>query len=279
MNPQPPSSGSNNQGFYSPPPNQRPQQQPYHNNVSSPYRQSTSQNVNYRQAQPQPSPYYGQRGGYSTQPPQNRGGYPAPPNSAQNLGGYSDLSKYQNSVYSSSPNYSNGSYSTDSTVSATDNDIRMIKYKSLLEEVIKKIDSALNEQGSVVAVSDRLNLRKKGLIRLEDDMRTEAENVRSSTRLCEKTTENLLNKATESNTKPPESEVMIKSSLDCQILELTIERNSLEDLIYYLSVGLNRNVIELEEFIKEVRIYSRKLFLTKALLQKCMKTIGVEEGF
>ncbi|XP_062405042.1 tumor susceptibility gene 101 protein-like isoform X2 [Sardina pilchardus] len=62
-----------------------------------------------------------------------------------------------------------------------------------------------------------------------------------------------------------------------QILNLYSEENAIEDTIFYLGEALRRDVIDLEVFLKHVRILSRKQFQLRALMQKARKTAGLSE--
>ncbi|KAI1232564.1 hypothetical protein IHE44_0006392 [Lamprotornis superbus] len=60
-----------------------------------------------------------------------------------------------------------------------------------------------------------------------------------------------------------------------QILNLYAEENAIEDTIFYLGEALRRGVIDLDVFLKHVRLLSRKQFQLRALMQKARKTAGL----
>ncbi|XP_016097446.1 tumor susceptibility gene 101 protein-like [Sinocyclocheilus grahami] len=62
-----------------------------------------------------------------------------------------------------------------------------------------------------------------------------------------------------------------------QILNLYAEENAIEDTIFYLGEALRRGVIDLEVFLKHVRLLSRKQFQLRALMQKARKTAGLSD--
>lgn len=62
-----------------------------------------------------------------------------------------------------------------------------------------------------------------------------------------------------------------------QILNLYAEENAIEDTIFYLGEALRRGIIDLEVFLKHVRVLSRKQFQLRALMQKARKTAGLSE--
>ncbi|XP_063294729.1 tumor susceptibility gene 101 protein [Pelobates fuscus] len=62
-----------------------------------------------------------------------------------------------------------------------------------------------------------------------------------------------------------------------QILNLYAEENAIEDTIFYLGEALRRGVIDLDVFLKHVRLLSRKQFQLRALMQKARKTAGLSD--
>ncbi|XP_060767646.1 tumor susceptibility gene 101 protein isoform X1 [Neoarius graeffei] len=62
-----------------------------------------------------------------------------------------------------------------------------------------------------------------------------------------------------------------------QILNLYAEENAIEDTIFYLGEALRRDVIDLDIFLKHVRLLSRKQFQLRALMQKARKTAGLSD--
>ncbi|XP_071617742.1 tumor susceptibility gene 101 protein isoform X3 [Heliangelus exortis] len=62
-----------------------------------------------------------------------------------------------------------------------------------------------------------------------------------------------------------------------QILNLYAEENAIEDTIFYLGEALRHGVIDLDVFLKHVRLLSRKQFQLRALMQKARKTAGLSD--
>jgi ESCRT-I complex subunit TSG101 len=60
-----------------------------------------------------------------------------------------------------------------------------------------------------------------------------------------------------------------------QILQLYAEELSIQDLIYYLSEGLSRNSISLENFLKQIRLLTRKQFMLRATMHKAREKAGL----
>ncbi|XP_059370806.1 tumor susceptibility gene 101 protein-like [Carassius carassius] len=62
-----------------------------------------------------------------------------------------------------------------------------------------------------------------------------------------------------------------------QILNLYAEENAVEDTIFYLGEALRKDVIDLDVFLKHVRLLSRKQFQLRALMQKARKIAGLND--
>uniref|UniRef100_A0A8C1I2W9 Tumor susceptibility 101b n=1 Tax=Cyprinus carpio carpio TaxID=630221 RepID=A0A8C1I2W9_CYPCA len=62
-----------------------------------------------------------------------------------------------------------------------------------------------------------------------------------------------------------------------QILNLYAEENAIEDTIFYLGEALRKGVIDLDVFLKHVRLLSRKQFQLRALMQKARKIAGLSD--
>ncbi|KAB0360739.1 hypothetical protein FD754_004895 [Muntiacus muntjak] len=62
-----------------------------------------------------------------------------------------------------------------------------------------------------------------------------------------------------------------------QILNLNAEENAIEDTIFNLGEALRRGVIDLDVFLKHVRLLSRKQFQLRALMQKARQTAGLSD--
>ncbi|XP_051982650.1 tumor susceptibility gene 101 protein-like [Xyrauchen texanus] len=60
-----------------------------------------------------------------------------------------------------------------------------------------------------------------------------------------------------------------------QIMNLYAEENAIEDTIFYLGEALHKGVIDLDIFLKHVRLLSRKQFQLRALMEKARKIAGL----
>ena len=65
-----------------------------------------------------------------------------------------------------------------------------------------------------------------------------------------------------------EDAVVTPAPLYRQIMNLFAEESAIQDLLYYLSQGLQRQTISLDVFLKQVRILSRRQFMVRATMQK-----------
>ncbi|MGH0145465.1 UNVERIFIED_CONTAM: hypothetical protein FKN15_005417 [Acipenser sinensis] len=158
----------------------------------------------------------------------------------------------------------------------------------------------------ISAVSDKLRWRMKeemdraqaelnALKRTEEDLKTghqkleqmisrldqEVTEVDRNIDLLKKKDEELssaLEKMTSQSENNDIDDVIVPTApLYKQILNLYAEENAIEDTIFYLGEALRRGVIDLEVFLKHVRLLSRKQFQLRALMQKARKTAGLSD--
>lgn len=61
----------------------------------------------------------------------------------------------------------------------------------------------------------------------------------------------------------------------CRLLNAYAEEAATEDAIYYMGEALRNGVIDLDLFLKQVRLLSRKQFMLRALMQKCRQKAGL----
>ena len=64
-----------------------------------------------------------------------------------------------------------------------------------------------------------------------------------------------------------------------QILNLYAEENAIEDTVFYLGEALRQGVIDLDVFLKHVRLLSHNQFQLRALKQKARKTAGLSDFY
>ena len=60
-----------------------------------------------------------------------------------------------------------------------------------------------------------------------------------------------------------------------QIMQLFSEELAMQDFIYYLNEGLSHKTVSLESYLKQIRVLSRRLFMTRALILKCRETANL----
>lgn len=63
--------------------------------------------------------------------------------------------------------------------------------------------------------------------------------------------------------------------VDYRLLNAYAEEAAIEDVIYYLAKALRSNVIDLDQFLKQLRQLSRRQFMLRALMQKCRQKAGL----
>ncbi len=65
-----------------------------------------------------------------------------------------------------------------------------------------------------------------------------------------------------------EDAVVTPAPLYRQLMQLFAEELAIQDLIYYLSEGLQNRTVNLPDFLKQVKFLSRKQFMLRATMQK-----------
>ena len=58
-------------------------------------------------------------------------------------------------------------------------------------------------------------------------------------------------------------------------MQLFSEELAMQDFIYYLNEGLSHKTVSLESYLKQIRVLSRRLFMTRALILKCRETANL----
>ncbi|XP_018320962.1 tumor susceptibility gene 101 protein isoform X2 [Agrilus planipennis] len=69
--------------------------------------------------------------------------------------------------------------------------------------------------------------------------------------------------------------VITTAPLYKQLLNAYAEEAAIEDAIYYMGEALRCGVIDLDVFLRQVRMLSRKQFMLRALMQKCRQKAGL----
>ncbi|KAG7265513.1 hypothetical protein CRUP_006657 [Coryphaenoides rupestris] len=145
----------------------------------------------------------------------------------------------------------------------------------------------------ISAVSDKLRWRMKeemdraqaeldALKRTEEDLKKGHQKLeemvsRLDQEVDEELSEALEKMETQTENNDIDDVIVPTAPLYKQILNLYAEENAIEDTIFYLGEALRRGVIDLEVFLKHVRLLSRKQFQLRALMQKARKTAGLSE--
>lgn len=86
----------------------------------------------------------------------------------------------------------------------------------------------------------------------------------------------LSEKLEESSELDVDEAVIPTAPLYKQLINAFAEEAAIDDTIYYLGKALGRGVIDIDSFLKQARILSRKQFVLRATMQKCRKTAGLK---
>uniref|UniRef100_A0A3Q3DW51 Tumor susceptibility 101a n=1 Tax=Hippocampus comes TaxID=109280 RepID=A0A3Q3DW51_HIPCM len=113
--------------------------------------------------------------------------------------------------------------------------------------------------------------------RLDQEVADVDRNIELLKRKDEELTEALEKMENQSENNDIDDIIVPTAPLYKQILNLYAEENAIEDTIFYLGEALRRGVIDLEVFLKHVRVLSRKQFQLRALMQKARKTAGLSD--
>lgn len=111
-------------------------------------------------------------------------------------------------------------------------------------------------------------------------METESVELSETKRLLEEKNnqfQDLISKLESSQGTPPDIEEAFGpiEPLYKQLLNAYAEENAVTDAIYYLSEGLQKGVLDLDQFLKHIRDLSRRQFTLRALMQKCRERAGL----
>ncbi|XP_072475763.1 tumor susceptibility gene 101 protein isoform X4 [Notamacropus eugenii] len=203
-------------------------------------------------------------------------GYPYPPPGGQ----YPPTTSSQ---YPSQPPVTTVGPSRDGTISEDTIRASLISAVSdkLRWRMKEEIDRAHAELNALKRTEEDL---KKGHQKLEEmvtRLDQEVAEVDKNIELLKKKDEELssaLEKMENQSENNDIDEVIIPTApLYRQILNLYAEENAIEDTIFYLGEALRRGVIDLDVFLKHVRLLSRKQFQLRALMQKARKTAGLSD--
>uniref|UniRef100_A0A915IS90 Tumor susceptibility gene 101 protein n=1 Tax=Romanomermis culicivorax TaxID=13658 RepID=A0A915IS90_ROMCU len=179
-----------------------------------------------------------------------------------------------------SPPYPN--YSTSSNNTIQPEHIRT----SLLSAVQDKIRSKLRENiGTAHAelqcikkTREDLNAGEQRIKAMLAKMQQEEDDLQNSIIVYQQATEDiskLLSLASESEELGIDDALDTTAPIYRQLLNAYVEDNAIEDCIYYLSQALKNNKLDLEVFLKNVRMLSRQQFYLRAIMIKCRGIAGL----
>jgi ESCRT-I complex subunit TSG101 len=159
----------------------------------------------------------------------------------------------------------------------------LMSLRSAVEEKAFKLARELEDQTKAEIDSlDRLNHELRVGQQRIDSMTREAENEINTIKKytgelrdkCAQLNENLGRIKHRDNTSIDDA-VVIPAPLYRQITNLYAEELALQDVIYNLNVGLTNKTITLDSYLRQVRLFSNKQFMVRALLQRCREVAGL----
>ncbi|XP_005990546.1 tumor susceptibility 101a [Latimeria chalumnae] len=237
----------------------------------------------YQAAGPPNASYMpGMTPGVSSYPPghnPNQSGYPVFPYPA--AGQYPATTATQH--YSAQPPVTTVGPSRDGTIS--EDTIRASLISAVSDKLRRKMKEEMDRaQAELDALKRTEEDLKKGHQKLEEmvtRLDQEVAEVDKNIELLRKKDEELsaaLEKMESQSENNDIDDVIVPTApLYKQILNLYAEENAIEDTIFYLGEALRRGVIDLDVFLKHVRLLSRKQFQLRALMQKARKTAGLSD--
>jgi ESCRT-I complex subunit TSG101 len=192
--------------------------------------------------------------------------------SSSSMGGQARISSQpmQNNNTSYQDDTIKPEYYRMSLISAIQDKLR-VKYNENVEAKLAEIDS-------LKRVNEDLKRSQSYLDDLINDARNETSSIESVTEQLKikssEMTENL-NRIQHRDKANIEDAIVTPMPLYRQILQLYAEELSIQDLIYYLSEGLSRNSVSLENFLKQIRLLTRKQFMLRATMQRAREKAGL----
>lgn len=162
------------------------------------------------------------------------------------------------------------------------------------EHYLMSLRSAVEEKALILAreLEDQTKAEIDSLDRLNHELRVGQQRIDTMSREAENElntmkqyTEELKSKCAQLNenigrikhrdSTSIDDAIVIPAPLYRQITNLYAEELALQDVIYNLNVGLTNKTITLDSYLKQVRLFSNKQFVVRALLQKCRETAGL----
>lgn len=184
----------------------------------------------------------------------------------------------------SSPVTTTPAQSAFSTQTVTQEHIKASLISAIEAEVKKKISDKVSQKEAEIEVLKNTSLElengRKKLENILTKIETESVEITESKRLLEEKNnqfQEIINKLENSQDTPPDIEEAFgpMEPIYKQLLNAYAEENAVTDAIYYLSEGLQKGVLDLDQFLKNVRDLSRKQFMLRVLMQKCRERAGL----
>ena len=252
-----------------------PTQNSYPNSIPTPYPQAIATAATN---QPQFSPYNPYTpSGYVNMPcatfPNNQVNKPPVPPPPTAYASYQQQPRPAQQTQFTS-NYSDETLKPEfakmSLISAV-NDKARKRYFEYKEQLDAEIDSLKQTSNDLEKGKGQIN----GIVL---DAEIEIENIKKYTQEIKQKTGQInenLSKMKHREKSDIDDAVIALAPLYRQIMQLFAEEMAIQDLIYYLNEGLSHKTVSLESYLKQTRVLSRKLFMTRALILKCRETANL----
>jgi len=173
---------------------------------------------------------------------------------------------------------------TQGSTSLTDEQITTMLRSDVEDKIKKKLQEILAQSQAEMQTLKQTEKDLQNGSKILTDMVSKINNEQSEvdtniTILNQKTseTEQLIEKLKQADDIDIDEAIVPATPLHKQLLAVFCEEQATQDIIYYLSEGFKRDVIDLDAYLKQVREQSRKQFLLRALIQKIRQKAGLPD--
>jgi len=173
---------------------------------------------------------------------------------------------------------------TQGSTSLTDEQITTMLRSDVEDKIKKKLQEILAQSQAEMQALKQTEKDLQNGSKILTDMVSKINNEQSEvdtniTILNQKTseTEQLIEKLKQADEIDIDEAIVPATPLHKQLLAVFCEEQATQDIIYYLSEGFKRDVIDLDAYLKQVREQSRKQFLLRALIQKIRQKAGLPD--
>jgi len=136
----------------------------------------------------------------------------------------------------------------------------------LSSEILKKTGDQLQDG------RNRLEMMVR---RLNDEKSTLEQNIETCHKECSSLQEKIETQKTNEDEAMIDDAIQAPTPLYKQIVNTFVEEAALEDTIYYLGEAFRCEKMDLDQYLKNVRVFSRRQFMLRAILNKCRQKAGL----